>query len=71
MTNREELARVAQQLVNEGTVAGGTVAGFQVVVVVMDETMEYVGVGSNLVEDNLKAVLWCALNGEDRIDHKG
>jgi hypothetical protein len=68
--SREELAARAQSLVNTGEAPGGTVEGLQVVVIVMDETMEFVGVGSNLVEGNLKAVLWCALNGEDRVDHK-
>lgn len=68
--SREELAARAQSLVNVGEAPGGSVEGLQVVVVVMDETGEFVGVGSNLVDFQLKDVLWCALHGEDRMDHK-
>lgn len=68
--SREELAARAQSLVNVGEAPGGSVEGLQVVVVVMDETGNFVGVGSNLVNFRLQHVLWCALHGEDQIDHK-
>ncbi len=69
MASREELAEAAQRSANLVTSEGGPARGLRVVVVTMDDAGEFVGVGGNLVEHGLKEVLFCALHGEDRIDH--
>lgn len=65
--SRAELAARAQRLATYG--ASSAPPGTRIVVIVTDETGEFVGVGSTTGEEDVRAILTCALLAEDRVDH--
>jgi len=64
---REELADRAQRLATHGHSIAPP--GTRLVVVCTDESGAFVGVGSNTSDADVMKILWCAIHGEDRIDH--
>lgn len=63
---REELALLAHKKAMEALPQ----PGLRIVVIVTDVSGEFVGVGTNTDEKDTSAILRCALNGKDRIDHR-
>jgi hypothetical protein len=66
---RDEMAKLAQATANS---VQPPEPGVRVAVIVTDEAGDFIGVGSNQnssVED-LKRMCFCALYGEDRVDHR-
>jgi hypothetical protein len=67
---REHLAALAQSIIDVAVSnEKAKDLGLQMVLVVTDESGDYVGVGRNVDDDRTCAILYCAMHGEDRIDH--